>query len=310
MLIVSAKPRSIRLVAESICFYAGEGCKVADVLAAPWRIDVFIGSQSDVATYSYVAMRSRVVYIVVEGVYKLPLGVGLVKRVCQMSRCVASTKWGRSLLESQGIAVQDVAYHPLPPVSRELVEYLRSAQRTFEVEYLNAKYVLGPHAYCERKGWRFWREISSEFRSIGFLTSWGLPAERSAEGMIAYRAENVSEVYKLLSVASVYANLSTNEGFGLNPIMALNVGTKVVSWNAPAVSETLRGIDGVFFVPAENAGKCLVGYSSGLAEVETRWGNIDEFKRAVRQALNSTVGVDYAEVESRFGPHAIRPLIE
>jgi hypothetical protein len=77
MLIVSAKPRSIRLVAETICFYAGEGCKVADVLNAPWKADIFIGSQSDVATYSYVAMRSRTVYIVVEGVYKLPLGVSL-----------------------------------------------------------------------------------------------------------------------------------------------------------------------------------------------------------------------------------------
>ena len=310
MLIASAKPQSIRLVAESICFYAGEGCKVADVLTAPWRIDVFIGSQSDVAAYSYVAMRSKAVYIVVEGVYKLPLGIELVKRVCRMSRCVAATKWGKSLLESQGIAVQDVAYHPLPPADPELVAYLRNAPRTFEVVYLNAKYVLGPHVHCERKGWRFWREISSEFRSIGFVTSWSFSAERLTEDAIMYRTSNVSEVYKLLSVASVYANLSTNEGFGLNPIMALNVGTKVVTWDAPAVSETLRGIDGVFFVPAENAGKCLVGYSSGLAEIETRWGSTDEFKRVTRQALNSTVGVDYTEVESRFGPHVIRPLIE
>jgi len=306
MLIVSTKPPSIRVVAESICFYAGDDCKVADVLNAPWKADIFIGSQSDVATYSYVAMRSRTVYIVVEGVYKLPLGVGLVKAVCKKARCVAATKWGKSLLESQGIPVQDAAYHPLPPADPELIAYLRNAQRTFDAVYLNGKYTLGPHEHCERKGWRFWPEIRRSFKAVGFSTWWGLPAEDA----VVYRADGVSEVYKLLAVGAVYTNLSTHEGFGLNPVMALNAGVKVATWDAPAMAEILRGIDGVFFVPVKSSGKCLVGFGSGVVEIETRWGDIEDYKRAVKHALNSTIGVDYAEVESRFGPHVIRPLIE
>ena len=303
--------QSYRVVAESICHYMGIKCNIEiheHWMFAPIStvVDIFIGSQIDMILYQYASRRARILYITAEGKYGNPYDIDTARHICSSHVCIVTTKWGKSIFEEQGIPVADYMYHPIPPISSELVSLLRRQQRPYDLVYLNSHYQLYPKTDhdCERKGWHLWQAISSRFHSIAFSNS-DIPYA------IKYSTPDISNVYKFLALGRVYANLSKFEGFGLNPIMALYVGTKVVTWNAPVMSETLDGIDGVYFVPADKTKTCILAVDTigiGSALVEHRWGDIDAYIGTVKQALFSSSSVDYAVLESRFGGHIVKTL--
>jgi len=77
------------------------------------------------------------------------------------------------------------------------------------------------------------------------------------------------------------------------------------------MSETLDGIDGVYFVPADKTKTCILNVDMigiGSALVEHRWGDIDAYIGTVKRALSSSSSVDYAVLESRFGGHIAKTL--
>jgi hypothetical protein len=104
-------------------------------------------------------------------------------------------------------------------------------------------------------------------------------------------------VYRLLALGKVYANLSTHEGFGLNPVMALAMGTAVVAWDIPVFRET---IPEAAFVPAEHEQRCHVDQRYGLEPgwFITKWGDINQFIETVKKAMNTSV--DYTSVRQRY----------
>jgi len=303
--------QSYRVVAESICHYMGIKCNIEihdHWMFAPIStvVDIFIGSQIDMILYQYASKRARILYITVEGKYRNTYDVDVARHICSSHVCIVATKWGKSVFEEQGIPVADYMYHPIPPISSELVSVLRRQQRPYDLVYLNSYYQLHPKTDqdCERKGWHFWLTISSRFHSIAFSNS-------DVPYAIKYSTLDISNVYKLLALGKVYANLSKFEGFGLNPVMALYIGDKVVSWNTTAMSETLDGIDGAYLVPADKAKKCMLAIDAvgiGSALIEHRWGSIDEFTETIKRTLMSSQQIDYATLEARFGGHIIKTL--
>jgi glycosyltransferase involved in cell wall biosynthesis len=104
-------------------------------------------------------------------------------------------------------------------------------------------------------------------------------------------------VYRLLSLGKVFANLSTHEGFGLNPVMALAMGTPVVSWDIPVFRETMPE---AIFVPVDTEQKCFVDQRYFLEPgwFIMKWGKIEDFIEAVKKAMNTTV--DYAAIRQRY----------
>jgi len=303
--------QSYRVVAESICHYMDVECNIQahdHWMFAPigTAVDIFIGSQTDMILYRYASNRARILYITVEGKYRNRYDVDTARHICSSHVCIVTSEWGRSVFEEQGIPVADYMYHPIPPVSSELVSMLRRQQRPYDLVYLNGYYQLYPQTDqdCERKGWHFWQTINTKFHSIAF-------SNRDIPYAIKYSTPDISNVYKLLALGKVYTNLSKFEGFGLNPVMALYVGDKVVSWNAPVMSETLDGIDGVYFVPAGRSKMCILTndiIGTGSALIEHRWGDINEYIEAVNRALSSSSSVDYAVLESRFGGRIVKTL--
>jgi len=303
--------QSYRVVAESICHYMGIKCNIETHdrwMFAPIStvVDIFIGSQTDMILYQYASKRARILYITVEGKYRNPYDIDTARHICSSHVCIVATKWGKSVFEEQGIPVADYMYHPIPPISSELVSVLRRQQRPYDLVYLNSYYKLHPKTDqdCERKGWHLWQAISSRFHSIAFSNS-------DVPYAIKYSTPDISNVYKLLALGRVYANLSKFEGFGLNPIMALYVGDKVVSWDTPVLSETLGGIDGAYFVSANKTKTCMLAVDTigiGSALVEHRWGSTDEFAETVRRVLMSPKQIDYATLEARFGGHITKTL--
>jgi len=303
--------QSYKVVAESICSYMGAKCNILTHdhwMFAPIStvVDIFIGSQTDMIFYQHASKRARILYITVEGKYRNRYDADLARPICSSHVCITTTKWGKSVFEEQGIPVADYMYHPIPPISPELVSALRRQQRPYDLVYLNSYYQLYPKTDqdCERKGWHFWPAVSSMFHSIAFSNS-DIPY------VIKYNTHDISNVYKLLALGNVYANLSKFEGFGLNPVMALYVGDKVVSWSTPAMSETLYGINGAYFVPADKAKECILAIDmvgTGSALVNHSWGNIDVYILTVKRVLSSSSSVDYAVLESRFGGHIVNTL--
>jgi len=303
--------QSYRVVAESICHYMGVRCNMHAHdrwMFAPISVvvDIFIGSQTDMIFYQYASKRARILYITVEGKYRNRYDADTARHICSSHVCIAATKWGEAIFEEQGIPVADYMYHPIPPVSSELVSMLRRQQRPYDLVYLNSHYQLYPQTDpdCERKGWHFWQAVSSRFHSIAF-------SNHDIQCAIKFSTPDISNVYKLLALGKVYANLSKFEGFGLNPVMSLYVGTKVVSWNAPVMSETLDGINGVYFVPADKYKTCVLTFDIigiGSAFIEHRWGDTDEFAETIKRALMSAHQVDYGTLESRFGGHVVKVL--
>ena len=309
----SGAATSYKVVAESICRHLGVSCKITEHGHNMFRnVDIFITHQSDLITYRTVAMRSKVVYITAEGRYVSSRDLETARSICRSRRCVVTTHFGRAIFEEMGIPVQDVVYHPLPYADRELVEYLRGVNRAFQVVYLNAKYRLNPsNEQCERKGWRFWPHVYKSFLAIGFISG-----DKEEDHAISIKTRNTEEIYKLLALGSVYANLSTQEGFGINPPMALYVGTKVVAWDTNVVNETLRGIEGVYFVPVRYHVDCTIPsmlfafQGMGAFTLRLMWGDVEDFIQTVKYALATATTVDYAEVENRFGPHLAHKFAE
>jgi hypothetical protein len=303
--------QSYKVVAESICRYMGIKCNIQThdhLMFAPIStvVDVFIGSQTDMILYQYASKRAKILYITVEGKYRNSYDINMARHICSSHICITATKWGKSVFEEQGIPVADYMYHPVPPISPELVSALRRQPRPYDLVYLNSYYQLHPQndQDCERKGWHFWHAISSRFHSIAFSNN-DIPC------VIKYGTLDISNVYKLLALGKVYANLSKFEGFGLNPVMSLYVGDNVVSWNTMVTYELLNGIDGAYFVPADRAKTCILTVDiigTGSALIEHRWGSIDEFTEKIKHVLMSTYHVDYTALESRFGGHVVRVL--
>jgi Glycosyltransferase len=290
--ITTAKALSYRIIAEQICRTNEWYCAVYEI---PQFKEAFIGSQYDLAYWAYWVRNLRFAYVTVEGEFMSEYSWAKVRDICNSTRCYVPTKWGKELFESHGVKVQDVIPHalptPIPDPPRE---------RSISAVYLNAHYRFYCRPFdsytcdaCERKGWRWWRDVRNAFPdALGFVGSCA-----HVDGAISYGNASIEDVYRLLALGRVYANLSTHEGFGLNPVMAMAVGTPVVAWDIPVFRETMPE---AVFVPVEHEQRCYVDqrYLLEPGWFIFRWGNISEFIEAVKKAMGT--GVDYASVRQRY----------
>jgi len=292
MIIRTARSLSYVLIAQQICKVNGWGCNIARDAV---EFDSFIGSQYDVA-FNYFWMKpKKFVYMTVEGEFMYESGWKKIRDICDKVRCYVPTKWGKELVESHGVKVQDVIPHALsepipdPP-----------SNRAVSAVYLNARYEFfcQPHAFatcqeCERKGWMWWPRIKEALPdALGFVSNCA-----GSDKAISFGNAPTEDVYRLLGLGKVYPNVSTHEGFGINPIMALAMGTAVVTWDIPVYRETMPE---AVFVPVDHEAKCFVDQRYFLEPgwFITRWGNLDQFIEAVKKAMNTTV--DYASVRQRY----------
>jgi hypothetical protein len=295
--ISTARALSYKIIAEQICRANGYRCSISTLPHLP--VSIIIASQYDIAFWGHYILhhinRISFIYMTVEGEFMSEHSWAKVGEICSNTRCYVPTRWGKELAESHGVKVQDVVPHalpePIPDPPRE---------RPISAVYLNARYsFLCRHLAaaacieCERKGWRWWQEVKKAFPdALGFVSGCA-----EVEGAVGYRGASIEDVYRLLGLGKVYANLSTHEGFGLNPIMALAVGTPVVAWDIPVFRETMPE---AVFVPVSTEQKCYVDqrYMLEPGWFIFRWGNIDQFIEAVRSAVNTTV--DYASIRQRY----------
>jgi glycosyltransferase involved in cell wall biosynthesis len=292
----TARALSYRIIADQICRANEHRCSINLLPHIP--VDFIVASQYDVAFWAHYIFHHvhqlRFIYMTVEGEFMSEYSWVKIRSLCEKTRCYVPTKWGRELFESHGVKVQDVIPHALP----EPIPEPQNAR--LDVVYLNAHYAFlcrylasVPCMECERKGWRWWPEIKRAFPySLGFV---GGCAE--VEGAVGYRGASIEDVYRILGLGRVYPNLSTHEGFGLNPVMALAMGTAVVSWDIPVFRET---IPEAVFVPAENEQKCFIDqrYMLEPGWFVFRWGKIEDFIEAVKKAMN--VKVNYASIRQKY----------
>jgi len=292
VIITTARALSYKIIAEQMCRANEWYCIVYEI---PQFREVFIGSQYDLAYWAYWVKDLRFAYVTVEGEFISEYSWAKVRDVCNNTRCYVPTRWGKELFESHGVKVQDVIPHALPePIPDPPKE------RSISAVYLNAHYRFYCRPFdlftcdaCERKGWRWWPEVKRAFPdALGFVSSCA-----QVDGAISYDNAPTEDVYRLLSLGRVYTNLSTHEGFGINPIMAMAMGTAVVTWDIPVYRETMPE---AVFVPAENEQKCYVDQRYGLEPgwFATKWGRIEEFIEAVNKAMNTSV--DYASVRQKY----------
>ncbi|ADJ54242.1 hypothetical protein HAV1_gp19 [Hyperthermophilic Archaeal Virus 1] len=293
----TARALSYQIIAEQICKANGYRCSINILPHLP--ADFIVGSQYDIAFWAHYilqyANQLRFIYMTVEGEFMNEHSWVKVRELCNRTRCYVPTKWGKELAESHGVKVQDVVPHALPePIPDPPKE------RPISVVYLNAYYsfLCRPLATvacieCERKGWRWWGKVRNAFPdALGLVSGCS-----KVEGAIGYNNAAIEDVYRILGLGKVYPNLSTHEGFGLNPIMALAMGTAVVSWDIPVFRETMPE---AVFVPVNTEQKCYVDqrYMLEPGWFIFRWGDVNQFIEAVKKAVNTTV--DYAAVRQRF----------
>ena len=306
MIVQTANAQSYVNIANHICRVNGWQCQVVRKPSyALTQIDMYIGSQYDVAfDYWFIQYRKpRVVYMTVEGDFQFSYSWDKVRAVCSSIYCVTPTKWGRGIMEQHNVRIADVIYHALPDPP-EPFPVFRSRPKPYDVVYLNARYdFLDERGSvipdCERKGWRWWPAIRERFPAIGFVNVDGTP------GTIVYRAPSDSYVYYLVVLGKVYASLTTHEGFGLNPIMALAVGDKVVGWDIEPQRELMGDISGVYLVPVNRSRFCYadVRYQLEPAKFLFQWGDINSYISTVEKALTDNVQIDYTLLENRFSPN-------
>lgn len=300
VVIRTAKAKSYSNIASDICKVNGWTCRTVQRpnFLYPPEADIYIGSQYDISV-DMIRVR-KVAYITVEGDFLRDVYWGILRRICREVRCVVPTEWGKAVFEAHSVDVADVIPHALPLGIPEPV-----SEKPMDVVYLNAYYVFPCFPYgkpcteCERKGWKWWGILSSRFKSsLGFLPC-GVDVE--VPNAVKYSTD-VQSVYKLLSLGKVYANLTTHEGFGINPIMALAVGAKVVAWDIPINKEVLGGIDGVYLVRTSTVQKCYVDSRYMIAEgvMEFMWGDIEEYASAVETALKSSSMPDISAVKQKY----------
>jgi len=292
MIIRTARSLSYVLIARQICRANEWDC---DITGNVGDADVFVGSQYDVAFSRFWIRPKKFVYMTVEGEFLNESGWKKVKEICDEVRCYVPTKWGKELVESHGVKVQDVIPHALPEPIPDPPN-----TRAVSVVYLNARYeffcqffALSTCQECERKGWRWWPLIKRAFPdALGFVSGCG-----NSDRAISFGNASTEDVYRLLALGKVYSNLSTHEGFGLNPLMALAMGTPVVTWDIPVYRETMPE---AVFVPVNVEQKCFVDQRYFLEPgwFIFRWGDIDQFIEAIKRAMN--MSVDYASVKQRY----------
>ena len=296
-IVSTARALSYQIIAEQICRSNGFRCPIYTLPHMP--ADIIVASQYDIAFWAHHIYRHanqlRFVYMTVEGEFMSKYGWAKVREICNRTRCYVPTKWGKELVEAHGVKVQDVIPHALPePIPDPLRE------KSVSIVYLNAYYsflcrrlAVEPCLECERKGWRWWPEVKRAFSdALGFVSGYA-----EVDGAINYSNASVEDIYRLLGLGKVYTNLSTHEGFGLNPVMALAMGTAVVTWDIPVFRETMPE---AVFVPVSTEQKCHVDqrYMLEPGWFIFKWGSIEEFINAVKSAMNMTV--DYASVRQRY----------
>lgn len=283
---------SYRNVLSDICKANGLDCKLMfGYFMIPH--DLFIGSTKDILTYN---IKSRVYYIVVEG-YIPKFAAYTLKNMCNKGYCVTITKWGKSILEQYGANIADVVYHGLP--IGNIPE--PSLDRKYDVIYLNSSYkLLRNWKHVDRKGWQFWPEAHKAFPNSKGYTN----AKLSLPGVEVYDKKTIDEIYSILNSGRVFANLSMSEGFGLNPLMALAVGTNVVFWNFPVFRELYEGVQGVYFVPSNTQFYCNFP-DNVLYNIVCSHGDIHEYIDVVRYALSGWTMADYQTIRQKFDPYKV-----
>ena len=293
----TARALSYKIIAEQICQANGYRCSINTLPHMP--VSIVIASQYDIAFWGHYIFhyvdQLQFVYMTVEGEFMSEHSWMKIREICNRTRCYVPTKWGKELVESHGIKVHDVIPHALPepipdpPKERPISAVYLNAYYAFLCRYLATV----PCLECERKGWRWWPEIKRAFPDVlGFISGCA-----EVEGAIGYRNASVEDVYRILGLGKVYANLSTHEGFGLNPVMALAMGTAVVAWDIPVFRET---IPEAVFAPVNTEQKC---YVDQRYMVEPGWfilrgGDINQFIETVKKEMN--MAVDYAAVRQRY----------
>jgi len=296
-IISTGRAQSYQTIADQICRANGYKCPIYILPHMP--ANIIIASQYDIAFWSHHILHHvnqiKFVYMTVEGEFMNRHSWTKIREICNRTRCYVPSRWGRELVEIYNVKVQDVIPHALPePIPDPPKE------RSISTVYLNAYYIFmcRPFAVntcieCERKGWRWWSEIKREFPdALGFVSGC-----TKVEGTMGYRSTTVEDVYRLLGLGRVYTNLSTHEGFGINPVMALAMGTAVVAWDIPIFRET---IPESIFVPVDNEQKCYVNqrYMLEPGWFISRWGDINSFIKSVKKAMNTSV--DYVSVRQKY----------
>lgn len=295
--ISTARALSYQIIAEQICRANGYRCPIYTLPHMP--VDVIVASQYDIAFWAYYILHHvnqlRFIYMTVEGEFMNEYSWAKIRNICEKTRCYVPTRWGKDLVESHGVKVQDVVPHALPepipdpPRERSVSAVYLNAHYSFFCRYL----ATAPCIECERKGWRWWPKIKRAFPdAIGFAGGCA-----KVEGAIGYSSTSVVDVYRILGLGKVYTNLSTHEGFGLNPVMALAMGTAVVSWDIPVFKETMPE---AVFVPTSVEQKCYVDqrYMLEPGWFIFQWGDIKQFIETVKKAVNTSV--DYVAVRQRY----------
>lgn len=307
-LIVTALSKSYQNIAADICRVNNWDCRIVPrnsvFLGKVW---LYVGSQYDVA-YDHPRLMTfapRAIYITVEGEFRQEYSWAKLRHLCRRSPCYVTSKWGRAIFESHSVPVQDVVYHGVPIAPRIQREALKGRCRPYNAVYLNAHYVFldekgSPIPFCERKGWRWWPTVAERVGGVGFIP-FGSP---QIPHTIQYSAPDIDTVYQLLTLGKVYTSLTTHEGFGLNNLMALAVGTKMVAWDIPIFRELYDGIQGVYFVPTREQHRCYVDwrYFVEAGWFDFMWGDLEEYISTVQKALNDTAGVDAGTVLQKFDP--------
>ncbi|MGB9774491.1 MAG: hypothetical protein ACPL4I_10800 [Bacteroidota bacterium] len=267
-------------------------------IAMPHPVDVFFGSVYDVVHSN---AKARLYYITVEGELTEGYTDVRLKRVCSQSYCITVTKWGKEVFEKYGVPVADYIHHALPiPVPAGEPR----AERELDVVYQNDMYRLLsiPAGFVDRKGWDMWPRIVREFpNSRGYTKSpygYGLP------NVAVYSSASIDELYGRLESARVFANLSLGEGFGMNVLMALAVGTNAVMFSHPVLNEVYGGIDGAHIVETAGEVDCRMP-TDVLIKIKCVKPNIDAYVAKVREVLNSWRTADWQTVRQKYDPYRL-----
>ncbi len=308
---------SYQNIAEEVCRVNEWECKIyrRNIHTIPNRVNLYIGSISDVA-YEYMWLKDKpidVIYMVIEGELADPYDRRNVAQLCNKATCISVTKWGKELAENMGITnIADVIYHAIPGDER-VYRRLRNREGSLDAVYLNGYYKFeaerqSRNEVCDRKGWRFWPKICERFDAVGYITGSGNPSDC----VIKVNLKSDTDAYRLLVNGKVYTSLTINEGFGLNNLMALAVGRKMVAWSIPLFRELYEGIDGVYLVETDDFERCFIGYASAVKPtwLPSYWGDINKYIDRVHEALNSTVSVDYGKIEQKFSKELYKRLGE
>ena len=306
MIVQTAHAQSYVNIAWHICRVNGWSCQVYRKPSYTYfQVDMYIGSQYDVAYDYFFLLRKRpkIVYMTVEGDFQYSSSWDKIRVVCSNTYCIVPTKWGKGIMEQHSVRIADVVYHALPEPP-EPFPVLRMRPRPLDVVYVNAYYQFLDEVgrkveECERKGWRWWPALRERFSGLGLTNVEGVP------GTVTYRSPSDSYVYYLIALGKVYASLTTHEGFGLNPIMALAIGDKVVGWDIEPQRELIGDIAGVYLVPVNRSRHCYASVLYGIEPVKFlfQWGDIYSYISAVERALSDSVSIDYSVLENRFSPN-------